>query len=77
MMLIVMRLAEMARVHPAMITRRCDRCGEVCGVYPSGQRVIARNPATQVVCNHCGDPTTATGLAPGAAREVFESVNRS
>ena len=74
-MLIVMRLSEMRRVHPQQITRRCDRCGETCGVYPSGQRILAREPATQVLCSHCSDPATATGLAPGAVREMFESVD--
>jgi hypothetical protein len=71
--LIVMRRAEMQRVHPRMITRACDKCGEVCGIYPSGQGVIAHNPGTVVLCNHCQDPTKATGLAPGAEVEPFES----
>ena len=72
--LVVMRLAEMARVHPAMITSICGNCGHKVGIYPSGQRVIVRDPATLVVCSHCTDPTTATGLAPGAREEVAQSI---
>ena len=75
MILIVMRLAEMRRVHPAQVPRHCDRCGHLCGVYPSGQDVIRRDPLTEVVCSHCIDPATvpAIGLAPGAEVEPFES----
>jgi hypothetical protein len=75
--LIVMRLAEMGRVHPKQIERKCDGCGEVCGIYPSGQAAIRREPDIEVVCNHChpiaDDPVR---LAPGAGIEPFESVRR-
>lgn len=71
--LIVMRLAEMQRVHPQMITTFCDKCREPVGVYPSGQRVLAQRPGSVILCTHCEDPTKAIGLAPGAEREPFES----
>jgi ribosomal protein S27E len=74
--LIVMRLAEMRRVHPRMIETTCGGCGERVGIYPSGQGVLASNPATLVRCNYCQDPTRATGLAPGAEFEPFESRRR-
>lgn len=70
--LIVMRLAEMKRVHPRQIELVCDRCGERVGIYPSGQRIIMAQPKTVVLCNYCGDAAAATGLAPGAEHEPFE-----
>jgi hypothetical protein len=72
--LIVMRLADMARVHPRQIPRHCDGCGHLCGVYPSGQRVIAADPHTQVLCSHCHDPRAATAWAPGAKADRGQSV---
>jgi hypothetical protein len=72
--LIVMRLAEMRRVHPAMTTDRvCAACGHQVGIYPSGQRLIAAHPAMRILCSHCEDPAHADGLAPGAEVEPFES----
>jgi hypothetical protein len=71
--LIVMRLAEMRRVHPGMIASVCAQCRHAVGVYPSGQRVLAERPGSVILCNHCQDPTKASGLAPGAEREPFES----
>jgi hypothetical protein len=51
--LIVMRLAEMVRVHPDQVIRKCDVCREDCGINPSGQAAIRRDPGMEVVCNHC------------------------
>lgn len=74
--LIVMRLAEMVRVHPRMITdKTCDDCGHQVGIYPSGQNVIRQNQSTRIVCNHCQSPEGAQ-LAPGAAIEPFQSVRK-
>ena len=75
--LVVMRLAEMYRVHPNQIERACDKCGEVCAVYPSGQAAIRRDPGMEIVCSHCHGPVTGAALAPGAASEPFESVKRT
>ena len=73
--LVVMRLTEMARVHPRQIESVCDDCGERVGIYPSGQRVIMREPGTRVLCNYCIDPRTATGLAPGGGpAEAAQSI---
>jgi hypothetical protein len=73
--LIVMRLAEMHRVHPLQIERKCHGCGEVVGIYPSGQVAILREPDIEILCNHChpigNDPVR---LAPGAEVEPFQSV---
>ena len=71
--LVVMRRANMARVHPRMIISLCDRCGHPVGVYPSGQRVIAAlHP--ELVCEICQGPVTGSLLAPGAFEEKAESV---
>lgn len=75
--LVVMRLVDMHRVHPRQIERPCAKCGEVVGIYPSGQAAIRREPDIEIVCNHChpiGDDPIR--LAPGALFEPFESVDR-
>lgn len=73
--LVVMRLAEMRRVHPRQIESVCDGCGAKVGIFPSGQRIIAADPRTRVLCSHCSDPATATGLAPGALDEPTETID--
>ena len=34
MILIVMRCADMVRVHPKQIAAKCARCGHAVGIYP-------------------------------------------
>jgi hypothetical protein len=74
--LIVMRLADMRRVHPKQDNSRvCTVCGDTVGIYPSGQRMLQLDPSLKLVCNHCNDPDAfMTVLAPGAETEPFESV---
>ena len=77
--LIVMRLANMRRVHPQQDnSRTCKRCGESVGVYPSGQHIIAHCPETELVCDVCFERVDCDVLmlAPGAAIEPFESVKK-
>lgn len=74
--LIVMRLADMTRVHPQQITGTCNRCGHVVGVYPSGQKIMKRHPDIRLVCQVCRTPGAQAKLAPGAAFEPFESVKK-
>jgi hypothetical protein len=71
--LIVMRLADMHRVHPDQIEAKCSQCGEVVGVYPSGQRVMREMPGIKLVCQVCRQPTDVTVLAPGALSEPFDT----
>lgn len=71
--LIVMRLADMKRVHPRQITGKCARCGEVVGIYPSGQEAMKKYPDIELVCQVCKSPGGVQILAPGAEREPFES----
>jgi len=73
--LVVMRLAEMHRIHPEQDnSRACVKCGERVGIYPSGQAMLRRFPEARVICSHCREPYLVTVLAPGAEREPFESV---
>lgn len=74
--LIVMRLADMERVHPDQITAHCSKCREPVGVYPSGQRVMRDNLAVSLICQVCREPGDDTLLAPGAALEPFQSVRK-
>jgi hypothetical protein len=48
-----MRLSEMTRHHPAQIERVCSECGEIVGIYPSGQNVLKHNPNTKIICSKC------------------------
>lgn len=68
-----MRLNEMFRVHKDQITLNCSKCGEQCGVFPSGQRVLAAyGDRVDIICNHCNrNPPDAP--APGALDEHRES----
>lgn len=77
--LIVMRLADMTRVHPRQDnTRVCDQCGHMVGIYPSGQHILRADPTIPVICNRCHDPLGAfMVLAPGATEEPFESVRKN
>ncbi|MET3995059.1 hypothetical protein ABID65_006725 [Bradyrhizobium sp. S3.9.2] len=76
MELIVMRLADMKRVHPKQIEATCSACGHVVGVYPSGQRIMAQYPEIKLVCQVCKQPGTDAQLAPGARLEPFQSMKK-
>jgi len=76
MELIVMRLADMARVHPDQITDKCSRCGHVVAVYPSGQQIMKQYPDVRLVCAFCKTPGTHAALAPGAEFEPLQSVRK-
>jgi hypothetical protein len=73
--LVVMRLADMHRVHPQQITARCSKCDHEVGVYPSGQRVMRAYPDVTLVCQVCVKPGRAI-LAPGAKEEAKQSRRR-
>jgi hypothetical protein len=72
--LIVMRLVDMHRVHPDMVAGICSRCTETCGIYPSGQRVLAETPDVKIVCTRCHPDPLRAGLAPGALEEPLQSI---
>jgi hypothetical protein len=71
--LIVMRLADMKRVHPEQVEAQCSKCGEVVGVYPSGQQVMRDYPDTKLICQVCKTPGESAVLAPGARQEAAQS----
>lgn len=82
--LICMRLANMHRVHPQQVEDRCRRCGEVIGIYPSGQlamKMAAEAGDTIIleceVCSAAGGGVDGALLAPGALEEPFQSVSRN
>lgn len=74
--LLVMRLADMHRVHPRQIEAKCSRCGHVVAVYPSGQEVMRTYPEVRLVCQVCKVPGPSAALAPGAEHEPFESKRK-
>ena len=77
-MLIVMRLADMTRVHPNQDNDHvCMRCGHIVGIYPSGQGVLRDEPDTEIVCQVCNPPGGGINiLAPGAEYEPGQSVEK-
>jgi hypothetical protein len=75
--LTVKRMADMVLHHPREVTRQCNRCGHDCGVYPSGQEVIAKHADVEIVCDVCRPPDLRAVLAPGALAEVRQSVRKS
>ena len=69
-------LSNMTVGHPDMTTDRvCGRCGETLGLYPAGQRVLAKHgKRVDLVCEVCHGPVAPdVALAPGAAAEPFQS----
>lgn len=76
MELIVMRLADMKRVHPDQITGKCAGCSHDVGIYPSGQAVMRRYEDVRLMCQVCRMPGSNAALAPGAEFEPFQSVDK-
>jgi hypothetical protein len=76
--LIAMRHADMLVVHPNQDnTRTCSQCGEQVGIYPSGQKILARHPDTIIKCQICAGAMSGPAiLAPGALEEPFQSRRR-
>jgi hypothetical protein len=74
--LVVMRLADMKRVHPKQITGTCDGCGHSVGIFPSGQQIMKQYPDVRLMCQVCKMPGPDAALAPGAEFEPFESVKK-
>jgi hypothetical protein len=76
--LVVMRLVDMHRVHPAQDnTRVCSDCGAPVGIFPSGQEAMRRFPDLQIICNVCINkmPGSIVNIpAPGALEEIGQSV---
>jgi hypothetical protein len=76
--IVVMRLAEMHRVHPQQDNSRvCAECGQQVGIYPSGQAMLKADRSLLVICSHCFEATPEPEfmvLAPGAVDELSESV---
>jgi hypothetical protein len=74
--LLVMRLADMKRVHPKQILGKCAECKHVVGIYPSGQRILIEVKNVRVVCQICAEPGASALLAPGAELEPRQSVKK-
>lgn len=74
--LIVMRLADMKRVHPDQVTGTCSNCGHAVAIYPSGQKVMRDHPGILLMCQVCKTPDSGAMLAPGAGLEPFQSVKK-
>ena len=75
--LIVMRAADMHRVHPSTDwSHVCDRCKHPVGIYPTGQKLMAAR-VVELVCNVCAGEGHKNAIPlPGADRERLESIDR-
>jgi hypothetical protein len=64
--LVTMRIADMARMHPAQDDSHvCAECGHPVGLYPSGQAALRKYPTMKIICLHC-----ACKLDPGEIENV-------
>ena len=78
--LVVMRAANMTKVHPQTDwTHQCERCHQPVGIFPSGQRLLRKQPNVEIVCDGCAGDTTAIMLAGeallGVRQEAREAVD--
>jgi hypothetical protein len=75
--LLVMRYADMHRVHPQMdISHVCSHCGHQVGIYPSGQRAIQQHQPVTIICHRCEPRPERFTLAPGALLEPLQSKRK-
>jgi hypothetical protein len=76
--LIVMRLADMVRMHPDQITAQCSECKHDVAVFPSGQKIMRDMADVRLVCNVCRPrPGIGAEPAPGAIEEAFQSQRKN
>lgn len=72
--LVTMRIADMARMHPAQDdTHVCGTCGHAVGIYPSGQSALRKWPEMKILCSHCAMARPATEIKNIAASD-FETL---
>jgi hypothetical protein len=76
--IVCMRLDQMQYKHPDQNnSKRCSRCRARVGIYPSGQKALARDPKLQIICNVCAEKMDfqykfRVEEAPGAIEEAIE-----
>jgi hypothetical protein len=78
--LIVMRLIDMHRMHPQQINNHvCSKCKQKVGIYPSGQKILKKQPDLEIVCSRCVDISEKILSQPAAAsfHEVIEESRAS
>jgi hypothetical protein len=72
--LVTMRLASMARMHPAQDDSRvCGECGHAVGIYPSGQRALRIFPRMKILCHVCAVKRPAEEIENVLAAD-FETI---
>lgn len=74
--LVTMRLADMARMHPAQDESRvCGECGHAVGIYPSGQRALRIFPRMKIICHICAVKRPPHEIETVAAAD-FDTIMR-
>ncbi len=72
--LLVMRLADMTRVHPQQDNSHvCSKCGAQVGIYPSGQNYMKQYPDITLTCNRCA----VSGPIPPPSAEIVQEIKDS
>jgi hypothetical protein len=76
--LVCTRLVDMTTMHPNQIEKTCYKCGQLVGIYPTGQRALDRYPDMQIKCVNCAimqpaDEIYSAGTADEIAQERRDS----
>ena len=77
--LVAMRLVDMHRVHSLQDDGRvCSKCGARVGIYPSGQKALARRPDMAIICVVCASPGPGDEAVPaGPVPEILQEIRDS
>jgi DNA-directed RNA polymerase subunit RPC12/RpoP len=75
MELIVMRLADMERIHPNQDNSHvCSKCGQQVGIYPSGQMYLKERPNLDIICSRCAG---AFGVVVPPSQQIITEMQES
>lgn len=78
--LVCTRLHDMTKMHPEQTEGECVNCHQTVGIYPTGQRALARWPSMKIWCTNCAmlDRTLINEYRPaGTADEVLNEMRQS
>jgi hypothetical protein len=76
---------DMRVMHPAQTQELCSKCQHIVGVYPTGQRAIAKYPNMKILCSVCagletvpgGDEVSVECIPAGSIEEIIQEKRES
>jgi hypothetical protein len=85
MALVCMRLSDMHVMHPDQSWELCSKCQHTVGVYPTGQRALAKYPNMKIICQRCtsmevqpgGDIVSVEAIPAGSIEEIIQEKHES